>query len=99
MVPFVTREEFCAEGVALTTDEFMGYVQQEGDAATEKGILGRFNWLAYRLNRNERINSRGLEYYWKYEGLDNTGGYTQRAWLELAKITVLQAGFVTTRLL
>lgn len=99
MVPFVTREEFCAEGVALTTDEFMGYVQQEGDAGTEKGILGRFNWLAYRLNRNERINSRGLEYYWKYEGLSNTAGYTQRAWLELAKITVLQAGFVTTRLL
>jgi hypothetical protein len=99
MVPFVTREEFSAEGVALTTDEFMGYSQQEGDAATEKGVLGRFNWLAFRLNRNERINSRGLEYYWKYEGLDNGGGYTQRAWLELAKITVLQAGYVTTRLL
>lgn len=99
MVPFVTREEFSAEGVALTTDEFMGYVQQQGDAATEKGVLGRFNWLAFRLNRNERINSRGLEYYWKYEGLNNGAGYTQRAWLELAKITVLQAGYVTTRLL
>jgi len=99
MVPFVTREEFSAEGVALTTDEFMGYVQQQGDGATEKGVLGRFNWLSFRLNRNERINSRGLEYYWKYEGLSNTGGYTQRAWLELAKITVLQAGYVTTRLL
>jgi hypothetical protein len=56
MVPFVTREEFSAEGVALTTDEFMGYSQQEGDAATEKGVLGRFNWLAFRLNRNERIS-------------------------------------------
>ena len=98
MVPFVTREEFSAEGVALTTDEFMGYVQQQGDAADEKGVLGRFNWLSFRLNRNERINSRGLEYYWKYEGLDNTGSYTQRAWLELAKITVLQAGYVTTQL-
>jgi hypothetical protein len=76
----------------------MGYVQQEGDAATESGVLGRFNWLSFRLNRNERINSRGLEYYWKYEGLDNTGSYTQRAWLELAKITVLQAGYVTTQL-
>ena len=99
MVPFVTREEYSAEGVALTTDEFMGYVQQEGDAATEVGVLGRFNWLSYRLNRNERINSRGLEYYWKYDGLDNGGLYTQRCWLELAKISVLQAGYVTTRLL
>jgi hypothetical protein len=26
--PFVTREEYAGEGVALTTDEFMGYVQQ-----------------------------------------------------------------------
>ena len=99
MVPFVTREEFCAEGVGLTTDEFMGYSQQEGDAATEKGVLGRFNWLSYRLNRNERINSRGLEYYWKYEGLDDTGLYTQRTWLELAKLTVIQAGYVTTQLM
>jgi hypothetical protein len=100
MVPFVTREEFSAEGVALTSDDFMGFQQNTGDGGDEVGILGRFNWLSYRLNRNERINSRGLEYYWKYEGLDNDGGlYTQRAWLELAKITVLQAGYVTTSLL
>ena len=99
MVPFVTREEFSAEGVALTTDEFMGYDQNTGDDADEKGVLGRFNWLSYRLNRNERINSRGIEYFTKYEGLGNSGLYTQRAWLELAKVTVLQAGFVTTQLL
>ena len=99
MVPFVTREEFSAEGVALTTDEFMGYDQNTGDDATDKGVLGRFNWLSYRLNRNERINSRGIEYFTKYEGLGDSGLYTQRAWLELAKVTVLQAGFVTTQLL
>ena len=100
MVPFVTREEFCAEGVAMTDDEFMGYDQDTGDGGDEAGIVGRFNWLSYRLNRNERVNSRGIEYFTKYEGLDNGGGlYTQRAWLELAKVTVLQAGFVTTTLL
>ena len=100
MVPFVTREEFSAEGVALTSDDFMGHQQNTGDGGDEKGILGRFNWLAYRLNRNERINSRGLEYFFKYEGLDNDGGlYTQRTWIELAKVSVLQAGFMTTQLL
>jgi len=100
MVPFVTREEYSAEGVGITDDSFMKYDQDTGDGADEGGILGRFNWLAYRLNRNERINSRGIEYFTKYEGLDNDGGlYTQRAWLELAKISVLQAGFVTTTLL
>lgn len=100
MVPFVTREEFCAEGVALTSDEFMGLQQNTGDGGDEVGVLGRFNWLAYRLNRNERINSRGIEYFTRYQGLDNGGGlYTQRAWLELAKLTVIQAGYVTTQLM
>ena len=99
MVPFVTREEFAAEGTALTNDEFMGYVQNKGDDADEKGILGRFNWMSYRLNRNERINSRGIEYFTKYEGLGDAGSYTQRTWLELAKVTMLVDGYVTTQLL
>ena len=100
MVPFVTREEFCAEGVALTNDTFEGYVQNSGDAAGETGVLGRFNWLAYRLNRNERVNSRGIEYFYKYEGLNNnSGAYTQRSWLELAKLTTLRDGFIETDLL
>jgi len=99
MVPFVTREEFCAEGVALTGDQLEGYAQNTGDGGDEKGILGRFNWLSYRLNRNERINSRGIEYYWKYEGLDDDGGsYTQRTWLELAKLTTISGGYATTAL-
>ena len=99
MVPFVTREEFCAEGVSVTNDTYEGHVQDSGDGGDEAGIVGRFNWLSYRLNRNERINSRGIEYYFKYEGLDNDGGsYTQRTWLELAKLTTLSGGFVSTQL-
>lgn len=99
MVPFVTREEYCAEGVGLTSDQVEGYDQNTGDAAAEEGVLGRFNWLSYRLNRNERINSRGIEYYWKYQGLDNSdGSYTQRTWLELAKLTTLSGGYVSTQL-
>lgn len=98
MVPFITREEFCAEGVGLTDDTYEGYVQNTGDAGDEDGILGRFNWLSYRLNRNERINSRGLEYYWKYQGLNAAETLTQRTWLELAKLTTLSGGYVTTQL-
>jgi hypothetical protein len=99
MVPFITREEFCAEGVALTHDTYEGYAQNTGDGGDEAGLLGRFNWLSYRLNRNERINSRGIEYYFKYQGLDNDGGsYTQRTWLELAKLTTISGGYVTTAL-
>jgi len=99
MVPFVTREEFSAEGVSVTDDTFEGYKQNTGDAGDEDGIVGRFNWLAYRLNRNERINSRGIEYFYRYEGLNNSTTYTQRSWLELAKLTTLRDGFIQTDLL
>lgn len=100
MVPFVTREEFCAEGTALDSDhEFMGYAQNTGDDGDEVGILGRFNWLSYRLNRNERVNTRGIEYYYKYDGLGTGSNYTQRSWLELAKLTTISNGFATTTLL
>ena len=99
--PFVTREEYAGEGVALTTDEFMGYVQQEGRAGTAlggRGIFGRFGWLANRLNRNERVNSRGLEVFFKYDTLDNGPAYTQRSWIEMVKITQLNGGYIFTAL-
>ncbi len=98
MVPFITREEFCAEGVAMTNDTYEGHIQNTGDGGDEPGIIGRFNWLSYRLNRNERVNSRGLEYYFKYQGLNNSSSYTQRTWLELAKLTTISGGYATTQL-
>lgn len=99
--PFITREEYSSEGVALTTDKFMGYSQQEGtssDALGGRGLQGRFGWLSNRLNRNERVNSRGLEVYFKYDTLDNAAAYTQRAWIELVKITQLNGGYIFTAL-
>ena len=98
---FVTREEYSAEGTALTTDEFMGYKQVEGTkagATTGRGLTGRFSWLSNRLNRNERINSRGIESFFKYDSLDNGAAYTQRSWLELVKITQLNGGYIFTEL-
>ena len=101
--PFVTREEYSSEGVALTDDLFMGYKQSSGRAASAAGgvgLFGRFGWLANRLNRNERVNSRGLEVYFKYDALETDGSdtFTQRSWLELVKITQLNSGFVFTAL-
>ena len=99
--PFVTREEYSSEGVALTSDEYMGYPQSNGAVATQaggNGIFGRFGWLATRLNRNERVNSRGIECFFKYNTLDNGANYTQRSWIELVKITQLNGGYIFTAL-
>ena len=99
MVPFVTREEFCSEGTALSDDKFMGYVQDSGTAnLTDSGLLGRFGWNGFRLNRNERVNSRGIELFYQFNALDNAGTYVQRSWIELVKLTQLVDGYVTTEL-
>ena len=101
--PMVTREEYSAEGTAIAPGaKFMGYDQDEGTlggATTGRGILGRFGWQGFRLNRNERVNSRGLELYYKFATLDDSATYTQRSWIELAKQTTLIDGYVTTELM
>jgi hypothetical protein len=99
--PMVTREEYSAEGTGLTDEEFMGYAMNEGTksgALTGRGIQGRFGWAGFRLNRNERVNSRGLEIYYKYLSLSTESAYTQRSWLELAKLTTIVDGYVQTQL-
>jgi hypothetical protein len=101
--PMVTREEYSAEGCGIAPGyEFMGYEQDEGTlsgATTGRGILGRFGWQSFRLNRNERVNSRGLELYYKFATLSTEAPYIQRSWLELAKRTTLIDGFVATNLM
>ncbi len=99
MVPFVTREEYTAQGTALTPDDFMGYQQNAGEINdTDSGLLGRFNWNGFRLNRNERVNSRGIELFFRFQSLDNNGTLIQRSWIELVKLTQLVDGYVTTEL-
>jgi len=99
MVPFVTREEYSSEGTALTPDEFMGYDQDSGVGNTiDTGVIGRFAWNSYRLNRNERVNSRGIELFSQFQDLDNQGTYIQRSWIEIVKLTQIVDGFVSTEL-
>ena len=49
--------------------------------------------MAHRLNRNERINSRGIEYHTTYA--TNSGSRTQRVYLELVRMAVLSGGKFT----
>jgi hypothetical protein len=99
MVPFVTREEYANEGTALTYDDFMGYQQNlGGQNDTDTGLQARFGWNGFRLNRNERVNSRGIELFFRFQDLDENGTYIQRSWIELVKLTQLVDGYVTTEL-
>lgn len=85
--PFITRDEYNREGTYLTNA-----------SATLEGhnigtnLQGKFFWQGFRLNKQERISSRGIELYYNYDGLASTTSYTQRAYLEVVKMATLVNG-------
>jgi hypothetical protein len=82
-VPFVTRQEYGGEGLVLGG-------QVEGYAQTDE-LTSRFFWTSNRLNRNERINSRGIEMYITYNQLTNED-HVLRVYLELVRLATLKNG-------
>jgi len=97
MVPFVTRDEYSDAGGLITPSLFEGGAQN----AAIGGLPNKFYLQAYHLNRSERINSRGIEYYFSYDGLRNTSGgatdsYTMRTYVELLKMATLRDGVMET---
>ena len=87
-VPQVTRQEYNKQGTALTdTYTYLGYDQ----SSSLVGLNGKFFYVAYRLNRNERINSRGLQLEVNYSDALPTN-YIHRTWLELVKTATLENG-------
>ena len=97
MVPHVTRDEFNSEGGGaagggLSAQRYNGHPV---NASTNSGLRGKFFYQAHRLNKNERINSRGIEVETTYSELPDLGGalnYTQRIWIELLRTATLRNG-------
>ena len=91
-VPQVTRQEYNKQGSALTgAYTYLGYSQ----SSSLQGLNGKFFYVAYRLNRNERINSRGLQLELNYSDALPTN-YIHRTWLELVKTATLENGKFST---
>ena len=96
MVPFVTRDEYSDAGGLLTETDFEGGIQN-----SDEGLKNNFFIQSYHLNRAERINSRGIEYYFQYSKLANRSGgstdsYTMRTYVELLKTATLRDGVMET---
>tara|TARA_R110000787_G_scaffold3291_1_gene13056 strand:- start:8436 stop:9896 length:1461 start_codon:yes stop_codon:yes gene_type:complete len=96
MVPHVTRDEYNSEsgpdGGGLSAQKYNGHPVS---AVTNVGLRGKFFYQAHRLNKNERINSRGIELETTYSALPDLGGalsYTQRVWIELLRTATLRNG-------
>ena len=99
MVPFVARDEYSYQGDSLTEFTLEGITQN----GITGGLPNHFFYQAYHLNRNERINSRGLEYYFNYDALETLGGgssdaYTLRVYTEVLKTASIVNGMVSTAL-
>eukprot|EP01045_Picozoa_sp_COSAG04_P007738 COSAG04_NODE_412_length_14743_cov_74.925294_2_plen_465_part_00 len=87
--PFISKHEWDgtrAAGISAKTVE--GYTTQSALADAPK------NFLAFNLNRGERVNSRGVELEMTMPLADGAT-YTQRAWLEVAKVITLRGGRMT----
>jgi hypothetical protein len=87
MVPFISREEYSAEGVSLSTRTWWG-------SPLNTNLRGKFFHHSQRLTSQERINSRGIELYFRYEDLPAVAeGWTQRVWLEVMRTATIANGY------
>jgi hypothetical protein len=95
-IPMISRDEYYNAGEdvpgqansrsGLTAATFEGHDQQ----LTSAGLGGNFRWTAFRLNRAERVNNKGIDLVYK-----NTvpgGNYTLRVWLEMLKVATIENG-------
>ena len=90
LVPYSSREEFSREGLSLSQRTLQGY-------SFSGALSGTSFWNAFRLNRGERVNSRGVELYSEIAQLPTTtSNYTLRAFLETIKFVSLKDGMATS---
>jgi len=84
--PHVSRDMYSRGGGCITHEDF-------NDLPQNSHLRGKFFWQANRLNRNERINSRGIELEIKYSAIANAT-HTHRCWIEVIKQAQLRDGIL-----
>ena len=89
-VPYISRDLYRGEGL-LATDQTArpGSENFEGHAMDDV-LRQKFFFTAYRLNKGERVNSRGIELYDTRNPMP--GDSTMRAYLQVVKLATLRDG-------
>lgn len=88
-VPFISKDEYVGELGLISERKVFGYQAYDSLETTNF-------WVEDRLNRNERVNSRGIEIYQTWGALEGGLVYTMRCWLEIVKYATLQDGILQT---
>lgn len=96
-VPHICRDFYSGQGQLAKEAEFgafedypMGSAYGGGSSALNVDVRSRANWHCYRLNRNERVNSRGIEIYDKRLTMPSSS--TLRAWVQVMRTAQLKDG-------
>ena len=93
-VPQITREEFNRQSGEGGFSDNLDYIDKVQSSSVE-GLSGLFHHICYRLNRNERVNSKGVELQLLYS-VAGAGAHTHRSWLEMVKTATLDNGRFAT---
>jgi hypothetical protein len=89
-VPYISRDLYRGEGQLATDNaDTPGAIDFEGYSAKED-LRQKFFYTAYRLNKGERVNSRGIELYDTRTTM--SGSSTLRCWLQVMKVAQLKDG-------
>lgn len=89
-VPYISRDLYRGEGqLAQSVISASGVTDFENYGSDEE-LARQFFWTAYRLNKGERVNSRGIELYDTRTGMDVDT--TLRAYLQVVKVATLRDG-------
>tara|TARA_R110000765_G_scaffold99375_3_gene186608 strand:+ start:1552 stop:3033 length:1482 start_codon:yes stop_codon:yes gene_type:complete len=95
-IPYITRDEYNCEGGGVLGGGLSDVKYNGHDISLiDTGLRGKFFWQAHRLNRNERISSRGIELETLYSALGSAGStdnFTQRVWIEIVRNATLING-------
>jgi len=96
-IPHICRDFYSGQGQLAKEAVFgafedfpMGSAYGGGTSALAIDLRSRANWHCYRLNRNERVNSRGIEIYDKR--LTMASASTLRAWVQVVRQAQLSDG-------
>jgi hypothetical protein len=89
-VPFISNDEYSDQLKLISGNKFNGYVLSDA-------LKSQSFFTEDRLNRNERVNSRGIELYqtWKKLPFGTANNkYTLRVWLETVRTATLEDGLI-----
>jgi len=90
-VPYISRDLYRGEGQLAKDADFAGACNFE-DYAAEEFLQQKFFYTAYRLNKGERVNSRGIELYDTRTTM--AGSATLRVWLQVVRVASLRDGMI-----